>query len=463
VLRRAACAWGILSAIMTTKRRIAAFFACLCLAAAAACSSPASSGEAPGADPALAAFIAGIRAVDNHTHANSVAPGDADADALPLDGIAPFELPMLAHADNPAWLAAYKALYKYPYDDLSDAHMVELRKTMQDVARAQGEKFPEWVLDQTGTEVLLANRLAMGPGLAPPRVRWVSYVDALMYPLSTQGEAATSPDRRKLFPLVDALLKRALSDLKMTALPSTLEAYLQTVVTATLESQQRAGCLAVKFEAAYLRALDFGNPPAEAASRVYARYVRGGEPLRDEYKTLQDFLFRYIAREAGRLGMAVHIHSFEGAGNAFRAAGADPLLLEPAVTDPSLQKTNFVIVHGGGVFASHAGALLWKPNVHVDTSLMALVYPPARLAAVLRDWLGQFPERVLFGTDAVALGPDTGWEVAAWAGGTNVRRALAVALSGMVRDGEITRGRAEEIATMVMRTNAGKLYRLELR
>ncbi len=75
--------------------------------------------------------------------------------------------------------------------------------------------------------------------------------------------------------------------------------------------------------------------------------------------------------------MAVHIHSFEGAGNYFDAAGADPLLLEPAFNDPALRQTNFVIIHGGGVFAAHAGAMLWKPNVFVDTSLMALAYPPA--------------------------------------------------------------------------------------
>ena len=449
---------------MIMKPRAVALFACLCIAGAAACSPPASSGAtSAGADPELAAFIAGIRAVDNHTHANSVAPGDTDADALPLDGLAPFELPVPVRPDNPLWRAAYKALYKYPYDDLGDARMTELRKTMRDVATAQGDKFPEWVLDQAGTEVLLANRLAMGPGLAPPRVRWVSYVDALMYPLSTKQEAAVTADRQRLFPLVDALLKRTLSDLKMTALPATLDAYLETVITATLESQRKAGCVAVKFEAAYLRALDFGAPSAEAAGRVYARYVRGGEPLGAEYKTLQDFLFRHIAREAGRLGMAVHVHSFEGAGNAFNTAGADPLLLEPAVTDPSLQKTSFVIVHGGGVFADRAGAMLWKPNVYVDTSLMSLAYPPARLAAVLRGWLSQFPERVLFWTDAVALGPDMGWEVAAWAGAANVRRALGLALSGMMRDGEIPRARAEEIATMVMRTNAGKLYGLELR
>ena len=33
---------------------------------------------------------------------------------------------------------------------------------------------------------------------------------------------------------------------------------------------------------------------------------------------------------------------------------------------------------------------------------------------VLRDWLSQFPEKILFGTDAVAFGPGLGWEMSAW-------------------------------------------------
>ena len=70
--------------------------------------------QANGADPAITAFIAKIRAVDNHTHANSTAPGDSDADALPLDGIAPFEIPATLRPDNPAWLAAYQALLRLP-------------------------------------------------------------------------------------------------------------------------------------------------------------------------------------------------------------------------------------------------------------------------------------------------------------------------------------------------------------
>ncbi len=415
-----------------------------------------------GADPGIAAFIGKIRAVDNHSHANSVAPADSDYDALPLDGI-PIEMPARLRPDNPDWLAAYKALYRYPYADLSDAHMKELRGTMQRVAKEQGERFPAWVLDQVGTEVLFANRLAMGPGLTPPRFRWVSYVDALLLPLSTKAEAAVSPDREVLYPLEAKHLRRYMSDLKIARRPATLDAYLKTVVTPTLEAQRKGGCIAVKFEAAYIRSLDFAEVPAATASRIYGRYAAGGEPSHDDYKALQDFLFRYIAREAGRLGMAVHVHSFHAFGPFYSVAGADPMLLEAAFDDPSLRQTNFVILHGGGVYSARAGAMLWKPNVYVDMSLMTLVYPPAKLAEVLKDWLSQYPEKVLFGSDAFALGPDMGWELTAWVAARNARAALALALTEMIRTGEVSRARAEEIATMVLRTNAGRLYKLELK
>ena len=416
-----------------------------------------------GADPEITAFIGKIRAVDNHSHANSVAPGDSDQDALPLEVIFPFEVPVQLRPDNPDWLAAYKALYKYPHADLSDAHMNELRGTMQRIAKEQGDKFPAWVLDQVGTEVLLTNRVAMGPGLAPPRFRWVSYVDALMLPLSTKAEAATSPDREKLFPLEEKLLQRYMSDLKVAKRPATLDAYLKTVVTPTLEAQQRGR----------LRR-------GEVRGRVppFARFRRG--PRGDREQDLREVRLcrRAVAcRLQGAPGLPLPLHRARGrpprdggprpfvrrTRQFLRAAGADPLLLESAFNDPTLRKTNFVIVHGGGVYAPHAGAMLWKPNVYLDMSAMTLLYTPPKLAQVLKDWLTQYPEKVLFGSDAAAFGPDMGWELAAWIATKNGRAALALALTDMIRNGEVSRARAEEIATMVMRTNAGTLYKLELK
>lgn len=416
----------------------------------------------PPVDPALSAFIAKIRAVDNHTHVNSIAPDDSEFDALPLDPLMPFPLPGRLRPENPDWLAADRALYGYAYEDRTEAHLAELRATKARVAKEQGVRFPEWILDKVGTEVMLANRVAMGPGLAPPRFRWVSYVDALMLPLSTKAEAAATPDRSKLYPLEEKLLRRYLADLHVAKLPATLDGYLRTVVTPTLERQRKAGCVAVKFEAAYLRRLDFDEASAETAGRVYARYVNAGEPSRADYKALEDYLFRFIAREAGRLGMAVHVHALEGAGPFYEVAGGDPLLLEPAFNDPTLRGTNFVIVHGGGIYAAHARAMLTKPNVYLDFSAMDLIYSATQLARVLDDWLLQYPEKVLFGSDASGFGPDIGWDSAAWVGTTTARRALGIALTDMMRNGDLSRARAEEIATMVLRTNAAKLYNLRL-
>jgi hypothetical protein len=436
-------------------RRLAISWVLACAGAGLAC-------QRSPADEDLAAFIGTIRAVDNHTHANTVDPADSEYDALPLEALLPFEIPARLRPENPDWIAAYRGLYDYPYSDLSDAHVTELRATMRRLAQEKGDQFPVWVLDKIGTEVMLANRVAMGPGLTPPRFRWVSYVDALMLPLSTKTEATESPDREKLYPYEEKLLHRFLAELHVDKLPATLDAYVKTVVTPTLEAQRGGGCLAVKFEAAFLRSLDFAEVSTETASAVYSRYVGGGEPKPEEYKALEDFLFRAIAREAGRLGMAVHMHTFHGPGNFYRAAGSDPLLLESAFNDPHLRDTKFVLVHGGGAFASHAGAMLWKPNVYLDISAMTLIDSPAKLAETLRHWLLEYPEKVLFGTDAATFGPEAGWDVTAWIATSTARQALAIALGDMLRKGEVTRARAQEIATMVMRTNAATLYQLQL-
>src|SRR5262249_24296709 len=89
------------------------------------------------ADSQITAFIGKIRAVDNHSHANSVAPGDSDQDALPLEVILPFEVPVQLRPDNPDWLAAYRALYKYPHADMCDAHMGDLRGAIRGIAKEQ--------------------------------------------------------------------------------------------------------------------------------------------------------------------------------------------------------------------------------------------------------------------------------------------------------------------------------------
>ena len=156
--------------------------------------------------------------------------------------------------------------------------------------------------------------------------------------------------------------QRYLEAVGLKAPPATLADYLARVVTPTLERQKQGGAVAEKFEAAYLRSLEFDRVERAAAERIYAQFAGKSAPAEAEYKPLQDFLFRYIAAECGRLGMAVHLHTMAGAGSYFDVRGANPLLLESVLNDPELRKTKFVMLHGGWPYVREIASLLTKPN-----------------------------------------------------------------------------------------------------
>ena len=406
----------------------------------------------PAADADLVAEIESIRAIDNHAHPVRVTASgekpDRDFDALPVDNMEPQSDPVNLRPDAPALVEAAKAL-----------------SGKQQAMRDKGEQYPAWVLDQMGVDVMLANRVEMGPSVQPPRFLWVPYADALIFPLDNAKLASLNPDRKAFFALEDKLRGRYLTAVGMDAIPQTLDEYLARVVTPTLERQRAGGAVAEKFEAAYLRSLDFDKVDRATADAIYVRYaVKGGlakEGLAQaEYKPLQDFLFRYVAAECGRLGMAVHLHSNAGAGGYFQVSSVNPLLLESVVNDPDLRKTKFVMLHGGWPFTREITALLSKPNLWLDFSSQSLALTPATLAGILREWLEYVPEKVLFATDAYPYSPEMGWEEGGWTGAHAGRQALAIALTQMLRSGEIGRARASQLARMVLRDNARALYGL---
>src|SRR5215510_11271424 len=78
------------------------------------------------ADPQLLAELNKIKAIDNHSHPPKVvAPGekDDDFDALPCDPLEPSDPTTISRPENPQFLAAWKALYGYPYSDAKPEHV----------------------------------------------------------------------------------------------------------------------------------------------------------------------------------------------------------------------------------------------------------------------------------------------------------------------------------------------------
>jgi hypothetical protein len=416
----------------------------LAIAGSVACMNPrdaASNGSAGSEiDPQIAREIGRIKAFDNHAHPVRPTPAgeapDKEFDALPVDNLDPQSDPIRQRPTSPEVLAAARELFGGDKARAMRVHQAD---------------YATWVLDQLGIDVMLANRVAMGPGLPASRFVWVPFADALMYPLNN-SPLIHNPDHRAFFPLEEKLLRRYYAESGVADKPATLGEYLDKVVRATIARHKAGGAVAEKYEMAYLRSLDVGNPTRAAAEAAYA--TGGGD-----YKALQDYIFRFIAGECGRLGLAVHIHVAHGGGGYFNAAGANPLLLEPLLDDPSLRNVNFVLIHGGWPFTAETTPLLTKPNVYVDFSEQTAFNSARSVSEVLRRWLEYVPEKVMFATDAYPASKELGWEEAGLIAARTGREALGLALTGMMRDHDISADRAVELARMVMRENARRLYK----
>ncbi len=421
--------------------------------------------QQPSILPDLAREIDSIPAIDNHAHPMLSPPADAtdrEFDALPVDSMAPQTDPVALRSDWPPLHDAWQALFDV---DLQPPLTPDTQKQL-DAARArvkarEGPHYSAYVLDKSGIGTMVANRVAMGTGVQPPHFLWVPYEDALLFPLNNSAMAAATPDRAQFFALEDKLRARYLHDAGLSKPPTTIDAYINQVVLPTLRRQHASGAIAAKFELAYLRSLAISNPTKAEAAAVYTKYIdTNTSPNPTAYKPLQDYLFRTIALECGRLGMAVHFHSMAGAGSYFSIAGGNPMNMEPLFNDPVMRHTNFVMLHGGWPFVHETGALLQKPNVYLDISQQSLVIPARTLATWLREWLELFPDKVLFATDGYPYSPYLGWEESTWLSARNARQALGIALSGMERDNEVSPARASQLAHMVLHDNGAALYHL---
>jgi uncharacterized protein len=405
--------------------------------------------------------LAHIPAIDNHAHPSQLlAPGekDVDADALPPDAISDLALPTPMLDGSPLLAEAWRAMFDIRASgNISPTQSDALRRKREDLQKSKGDDYPVWVLNQTNTSVMLANRVAIGRGLTGDRFKWVPFVDTFLFPLQNRSYKNRDPEHAAFFTREEALLARYLQPSGNKRLPPTLDDYL-TFVSHQLESWKASGAVALKFELAYLRDLKIGDPTRESAGRVYAIYSQSSEPTPDEYRILQDYVFRQISTEAGRLSLPIHIHSSLGAGSYFLSSNANPLELEGIFNDPKLRRTKFVLLHGAWPFAKEAAMLILKPNVYLDFSGFYFLTYPAGGAKALRLYLESAPEKVLYGSDASPWGTDIGWEETAWLGSHNGRLALALALTDMVRDGEITPERAKKIGRMVLHDNAHRLY-----
>jgi len=390
---------------------------------------------------------------DNHSHATFPDDSDMDAQAAPPDETSVLRL----RETNPEFVAAAKSLFAYPYDDFQPEHAKWLIDKKKAAEKAGGTEYWDSILDKLNIETCLANRVALAPYLDPKRFHWVFFVDSFLFPLDNRDQTGKNPDMGVYIPLQEKVLHRYMQQENVSALPADLAGY-ETFVRQTLAANQKKGGVAMKFEAAYFRSLYFSDPPREKAEAIYAKYHAGGVPSNDDYRIFQDYIFRVLIDQAGKLNLPVHFHSAVGIGDYFSLRNGNPLNLENVLRDPRYAKTKFVLIHGGYPYTLEMIWMTPAKNVYTDSSLMGYYVYPSELKNILKQWISLFPERMMFGSDAFPFNDAVGAEETFWLAGRSARTAIAAALAELVVEGAFTEEKALELARMYLHDNAARLY-----
>jgi predicted TIM-barrel fold metal-dependent hydrolase len=397
--------------------------------------------------------IEAIRAFDNHGHPGYANDSDVDAMSIPPDSSTPLRL----RDENTEILDAVKFLFNYPYADFSPEHQRWLVDQKAAAKAKLGRGYFSHILDQVGIETAIANRVSIPSYLDPARFRWVYFVDNFLFPFDTERLESRNPDQKLNLPLERKLLARNLAQAHIETLPADFDGYLK-FATGIIEDNKAKGEVGLKFEIAYYRSLHFDDPEESRAAAVYTKYRAGGVPTNVDYRDFQDYVFRYLLREAARLHLPVQIHTAVGGGDFYMVEESSVMGLENILRDPRYENVTFVLLHGG---YPHQGEAIWltaRKNVYLDSSLMGIFVYPAELHRILKQWLELFPDKIVFGSDTFPLTDAYGAEETYWLATESARLALAGALAEMVSEKEISETQALQMAHAYLHDTAAKIY-----
>ncbi len=394
-----------------------------------------------------------IPSYDNHAHPGFADDPDVDAMAAPPGESATFRL----RDDNPEFVAGAKALFAYPYDDFAPDHAKWLAAKKKAAEQQGGTAYFDGILDKLNVEICLANRAMMPAYLDPKRFHWVFFGDAFFFPFDNREETASTPDMGVYVPLQEKMLSRWKKQEGVEGLPPDLAGY-EGFVRKTMADNQKHGGVAIKFEAAYFRTLYFRDPTREHAEAIYNKFRAGGVPSAEEYRVFQDYIFRVMVDEAGKLHLPMHFHTCVGIGDYFSLRNGNVLNLENVVRDPRYKDVTFVLVHGGWPYEREAALLTAVKNVYLDTSFQSEMLYPSQFKQVLKQLLIIYPDKMMYASDAFPFNDALGAEESFWLASRTSRTALAGALAELVEEGAISETKALELARNYLHDNAARLY-----
>lgn len=438
-------------------------------------------------------FTAGIPAVDHHSHAGYVRPGERleGVDALQRENAMGYVEANLPVEVFDAFITARAARDADELTRLEAEHGIQAlfdesiafqATSVYGVSLAEGTSALYGEVDHAeAVRVSTEQRQEDFPGLydralqlsdtafvltdipsidahswSPERYKPIGRIDPYLYPFGHpefRRRGSDSPRFRRVF---TSILGDLLDLEGLVEPPATLDAYVE-FVHASIVRRQESGFVGLKIASAYVRSLDFTRRTRAEADAAYSLLRRDAGALETPaYIALADYLVFVIAELAVERALPIQIHT--GMGHAepgLLLSGADPRHLEPLLSDRALNRLQVILIHGGYPYTSHLAALSQAHgNVFVDFSWMPYLHHHA-LERMLQEWLELLPaDKVMFGTDTGQ--PE--FHVASVARG---RLLLDRVLNSGVADRLWTTTQAEWLAGRVMNGNLCRVYGLE--
>jgi len=278
------------------------------------------------------------------------------------------------------------------------------------------------------------------------RLKIAIYIDHFLFPLDNGKLKAQHPSYANRLGMVEGAL--AAEEATHGPRPKKFDAYLTYVDQAIAHHRTTPGVIGGKWGFSYWRSFDVQPVEKDIAGEIYER--NGDVSLKD-YKKLQDYMAFHVLKACADQEFPLQIHTGLGADPGLILADTNPALLDRLLARPEVRHGRVVLIHGSYPFCKELGVIARRENVWLDFSWMPLLLPPETLAGYLKEWIElDGPWDVLFGVDAAGLALLRGNWVA--------RQALAIALSRMVEEGQITESEALQYAAGILRNNALHVY-----
>jgi len=156
-----------------------------------------------------------------------------------------------------------------------------------------------------------------------------------MWPLDNQRQRARNRDQEVYIPLQEKMLHRWMQQENVDKLPPDFTGYL-AFVSRTLEDNQKKRRDRHEVRSGLFPLDKIRRPTPEQAEDVYQRFVNGGIPSEQEYRTFR-IMFPVLSARGGRLHLPVHVHSAVGIGDYFNLSEGNIMNLENILRDPAIQ------------------------------------------------------------------------------------------------------------------------------